>query len=373
VTHTLPSPVESDTELSTPTERTIPARNDITDLAGRRPRSQPVAGQPRPSVFHSEGWLQTLRDTYGYEPFFFNGSRSQTDFEGLVFCRVNSWLTGKRLISLPFSDHCAPLVSSGEHLHHLIDALKPLQPVEGWQYLEVRPSDDTFDSVLEASGFIRSQDYLLHVVHLDASLEKLFKRFHKSSVQYRVRRAERLGLVCETGRSTKLLDDFYAMMCDTRKRQGLPPQPYVWFKNLIRCMGEEGLEIRVAYKNSIPVAAILNLKAYGTVCYKYSCSDIRHKSLNATCLLIWQTIQDAKRRGDWVLDLGRSEVDNPGLIRFKSNWAGAPTPLKYWRYPPPRPSRIPGHWKMTAARRIFSHTPQPVLNLAGRILYKHIG
>jgi hypothetical protein len=34
----------------------------------------------------------------------------------LVFCRVRSWLTGRRSISLPFSDHCEPLVESHEAL-----------------------------------------------------------------------------------------------------------------------------------------------------------------------------------------------------------------------------------------------------------------
>ena len=28
---------------------------------------------------------------------------------GFLFCRVESWLTGRRLVSLPFSDHCEPL------------------------------------------------------------------------------------------------------------------------------------------------------------------------------------------------------------------------------------------------------------------------
>src|SRR5260370_39896401 len=28
---------------------------------------------------------------------------------GIVLCRVESWLTGCRLVSLPFSDHCQPI------------------------------------------------------------------------------------------------------------------------------------------------------------------------------------------------------------------------------------------------------------------------
>ncbi len=145
-------------------------------------------------------------------------------------------------------------------------------------------------------------------------------------------------------------------------------------------MGKDGIDIRVAYKDQRPVAAVLNIKAFGHVCYKYSCSDLHFKSMNATCLLLWQTIQDACRDGFETLDLGRSAVDNPGLIRFKSNWAGEPTRLTYWRLQAST-SRTPikgldtwlGNWKVTGSRRLVALLPQPVLNRIGSILYKHIG
>ena len=39
--------------------------------------------------------------------------------DGAVFCRVVSWITGTRLVSLPFADHCEPLVRHlGEYLDY---------------------------------------------------------------------------------------------------------------------------------------------------------------------------------------------------------------------------------------------------------------
>jgi GNAT acetyltransferase-like protein len=332
---------------------------------------------PCASVFHSPGWLQALRDTYGYESSLFRGDRpGLSTASGIVLSRVRSWLTGDRLISLPFSDHCSPLVSGPAELQSLIADLKPLVSVEDWSYIEIRPIDKAFDDVLQAAGFQRSDEHVLHRLQLDAPADALFRRFHKSSVQYRVRRAERLGMVCEVGRSPKLIRDFFHLMAITRRRQGLPPQPYAWFENLARCMGEDGIDIRVAYKDDRPVAAVLNLKAFAHVCYKYSCSDLRFKSMNATCLLLWQTIQDACRDGAQVLDFGRSAIDNPGLIRFKSNWAGEPTRLTYWRFRSASSRsrrRVFGHWKVTSSSRFLGALPQPILNRIGAILYKHIG
>ena len=57
---------------------------------------------PCASVFHTPGWLEALRRTYGYEPIAYTSSPYGGEIRnGLVFCRIDSWLTGRRLVSLP--------------------------------------------------------------------------------------------------------------------------------------------------------------------------------------------------------------------------------------------------------------------------------
>src|ERR1700733_3920504 len=80
-----------------------------------------AASHPSASVFHSVGWLNALQKTYGYEPLVYTNSPEHTPLSnGIIFCRVKSWLTGRRLVSLPFSDHCEPLVDSVEELNELL-------------------------------------------------------------------------------------------------------------------------------------------------------------------------------------------------------------------------------------------------------------
>jgi hypothetical protein len=57
---------------------------------------------------------------------------------GVVFCRVKSRVTGRRLISLPFSDHCEPLCDSTEDLNFIIRYLQTMLKPQRWKYLEVR-------------------------------------------------------------------------------------------------------------------------------------------------------------------------------------------------------------------------------------------
>src|ERR1700690_2299185 len=97
-----------------------------------------VERHPRASIFHTVGWLKALRKTYGYEPVAFTTSPPTGHLEnGLVFCRINSWLTGRRLVSLPFSDHCEPLVSNRDELNLLIKYLRQDRGRHDWEYIEL--------------------------------------------------------------------------------------------------------------------------------------------------------------------------------------------------------------------------------------------
>src|SRR5215813_14037054 len=72
---------------------------------------------PRASAFHCRGWLQALARTYGYEPFVLTTTPPDEPLKnGIVLCRISSWITGRRLVSLPFADHCEPLLDHPEEL-----------------------------------------------------------------------------------------------------------------------------------------------------------------------------------------------------------------------------------------------------------------
>ena len=79
---------------------------------------------PRASVFHTQGWLEALRRTYGYTPILFATSPPDEALaNGMVFCKVDSWVTGKRLVSLPFSDHSEPQVNNEKELLAILGSL----------------------------------------------------------------------------------------------------------------------------------------------------------------------------------------------------------------------------------------------------------
>lgn len=332
-----------------------------------------VQRHPQASVFHTVGWLQALRHTYGYETVAFTTSPPSGDLQnGLVFCHVNSWLTGHRLVSLPFSDHCEPLCDSAEELSFLVRYLQSATERQGWKYLEMRPIDEDFAQNHEKGRFAVASKYFFHSMSLCPDLNQLFRGLDKDSVQRRIGRAERAGLEEKCGRSEELLKAFYSLFIATRSRHHLPPTPYIWFQNLIKYLGD-ALEIRLASKEGIPVSSILTLRFKDTLYYKYGCSDVRFNSLGATPWLLWRAIAAAKPDGATLFDLGRTEEDNSGLLAFKNHWDPRPRQLLYWRYPETPFLDAPGRWKTRVAKGAFSVMPLGVLKVAGRLLYRHIG
>jgi hypothetical protein len=332
-----------------------------------------VQRHPKASVFHTVGWLEALKSTYGYEPVAFTTSPPAAELKnGLVFCRIKSWLTGSRLVSLPFSDHCEPLCDSPEDFDFLIRYLQAALERENWRYLEVRSISRNLGQTNDSNGTPPPTTYLLHVVDLHPDLNDVFRRLDKDSVQRRIRRAEHAGLIEKSGTSEELLGEFYELFRITRGRHQLPPTPYAWFRNLIHCQGH-GVEIRVAHHERKPIAAILTLRFRDVLYYKYGCSDTRFNSLGATPWLLWNAIAAAKISGATSFDMGRTQADHLGLLTFKNHWVSQPQPLVYWSFPTVSALDSVGGWRLKVAQGFFSHMPERLLEVTGRTIYRHIG
>jgi hypothetical protein len=332
-----------------------------------------IERHPHASIFHHVGWLAALKQSYGYEPVVFTTSPPKHDLEnGLLFCRIRSWVTGSRIVSLPFSDHCAPLCNPDENFDSLLCHLQTARAARGWKYVEIRLKNESFWDTVKQLEFKLTAKYLLHRFDLEPAVEEIFRRLDKSSAQRRVRHAERVGVVEVCGNSQELVRDFYRLLIRTRARHNIPPQPFAWFRNLLKCMGEAA-DLRLAYMKDVPVAAVLVLHFKGTSYYKYGCSDERFHKLGAIPFLLWRAIVKAKSIGSKTFELGRTGEDNHGLIGFKNHWTPISESLTYWTFPSGRSIPFIKDWKQRMAKRVCAHMPNRLLTVVGTLLYRHIG
>ncbi|MGB2677973.1 MAG: GNAT family N-acetyltransferase [Candidatus Acidiferrum sp.] len=321
------------------------------------------------SVFHSLPWLEAIQRTYGYTPVVYTTSPPSSPLSnGIVLCQIHSWLTGHRMVSVPFSDHCEPLLDGPSAAAAIAEELKKAVDVGKWKYIELRPRTE----LPTVDGAVKFPDCYLHMLDLRPATDELLRRTHKTGVQHPIRRAEREGLVYEYGNSEPLLNAFYRLMIKTRRRHQLPPPPIQWFRNLAACMRER-LQIRVAFKDGEETASILTLQHKDVVVYKYSCSDKTFSNLGGTPFLLWKTIVEAKAAGLTCLDLGRSDADNSGLIAFKDRWGAKSSKLTYLRWSRKQVPDVAGRRSSGVINLLFAMMPDAALQVAGRILYRHVG
>lgn len=333
--------------------------------------SKLVDRHPAASVFHTAEWLQALRRTYRYVPSVLTTTQPGTcDLEnGLVFCRVHSWVTGCRLVSLPFSDHCEPLIDEGEDAKALIAAWQEIARTENCDYIELRPASQSISGVGKAES---PETFFLDRIDLRKGCDEVYGRLHRDCVRRRIRHAEREGVIVTVSNDQTSVGDFYRLVVETRRRQGLLPQPIEWFRNLMTAMPDRAA-IRLAWHNRRPIAGILTLRHRKCMYYKYGASVSELNKLGGMPYLLWSAIKEACNMGLDTFDLGRSEVGNPGLVTFKDRWGAERSTVNYlrWSSKPRRPFSE-ASWKTRLLGSVCRHMPDACLSIAGDLVYPHI-
>jgi Acetyltransferase (GNAT) domain len=329
-----------------------------------------LSRHPDASVFHTRAWSEALRRTYDYSSWGFTTSHVGDALKNaVVLSKVKSWITGSRLVSVAFADACQPLVNSAQELEEIVGAIQKSCQEERYKYVEFRWI--TAGPVENATnGLNADTSYAYHTIDLRPELKAIFRSFHKSCIQRKIRRAETEQLEYEVGSSDDMLREFYRLLILTRRRHGVPPQPFVWFRNLRDCFGSN-FQIRIAMKDRRPIASILTLQCKQRLVYKYGCSDVRFHHLGPMPWLFWQAIQEAKAQALDELDLGRSDTTDHGLIAFKNHLGASQSVLTNYRYPRKKAT------ENSSTRRLkvksFEYLPASVLRVAGSVLYRHMG
>lgn len=319
------------------------------------------------SFFHSSAWARVLRGAYGYKPcYFVNGGKSS--FSILIpMMEVNSVLTRKRGVSLPFSDYCEGLVTAGGNREEILETVAAHGRRQGWKYIEFRGG----------AGF-RDRDafayYYSHRLDLSPGSDRLFASL-SGAARRAVRKAAREGVRVEVGRSLSALREFHRLNRMTRREHGLPPQPFRFFLQVHRHVIEQGKGFTMlSYIDDEPIAGAVFFHIGDRVIFKYGASDRNRLHLRANNLLMWEAIQWAADAGFRSFCFGRTEPDNDGLRRFKSGWGAEEGVIRYYRYDLGKNefcTMPPGD--MNLHRQIFKKMPIPILNMIGRLFYRHMG
>jgi CelD/BcsL family acetyltransferase involved in cellulose biosynthesis len=344
--------------------RTAPPIDPISDPAWLAL----IEGSPSATIFHHPRWLQLLHSQYGYELYACCVENGHEIEAGLPIARIASRLTGRRLVSLPFSDVCAPVLAPGA------DPSAPAALGEALAGEHQRTGLDLtvhapISSAPEAFVQHRFFQHLLPLADDPAEVERLYS---KSQVKRGIKKARREGLRAERRTDAEALDAFYSLHLRTRRKLGVPTQP----KRFIRRFGElfdAGLGfVELIVDDDRPIAAAVFLTFNGTVTYKYGASDARELGKRPNNLLFSEVIRWACESGFHTLDFGRTDIDNEGLRAFKRSWGAREDELSYTYFADREPSPEPQlRDRMMAAT--IKRSPPGISRLVGETLYRHFG
>ena len=316
-------------------------------------------------VFHSRAWIKTLVESYGFEPVCLTRTCDQT-FDVLIpLIQAQSWATARRGVSLPFSDYCQwllPEKDQGSVFLQIYDEGRR----RGWRYLETRNGMHWPES---APAFERVWHHELTLTPLPGTLWNGLT----PSVRTALRKAQKAGVEVRFTRDLSDLRIFYELHSLTRRNQGIPPQPWMFFKNLYRNVIAPGLgEIGIAHQKGVPLATALYLYFGHSALYKYGASAPHLLTFRGNNALMWEAITRCAQNGFTQLSLGRTDLANEGLRRYKLGWGCRESPLDYFRYDyrlgtfltkPGSPPQWP--------HRVIRNSPLLLVKLAGKLLYPH--
>ena len=320
------------------------------------------------SFFHSVAWSKVLNNAYGYKPYYFV-SGNEKKFSTLIpLMQIDSILTGRRGISLPFSDFCEPIINGTGNIEEIFNSIKAFAKKCGWKYIQFRGGQKLFRNCISSSCFYH------HYLHLTTDEEKLTSGFSKVTNR-NIRKAIREGLETKISYSYDAVKEFYNLNCYTRKKHGLPSQPLYFFNELFDQIisHKKGLVMLAMKENEILAGAVF-LHLGRKAVFKYGASKQKFLHLRPNNLIMCDAIKWYAKNGYRMLSFGRTSFDNQGLRRFKCGWGTEEQLINYYRYNSAKDKfEIDQNLSFYWLNKVLKKLPLPILKAIGFVLYRHIG
>jgi len=305
-------------------------------------------------LYLSELWIELLARAYRLPMSLATIQESGKAIAACVFARSRGPLN-RRFISLPFSDSGALVARDDEAASALLGSLS--RDGTGAASYEIR-------GVRAPAPWQTIECFVDYALDLGRPLAAI-ERGLDSNFRRNLRRAASQGIEIDTGDTVELMSRFCTMQLESRHHLGLPAQPWRFFKSVQELFAPgRDLDIRIARQSGHDVASAVFLRQNDRLYYKWGARRPGQDS-SANHLLFWNAIQDFASRAR-LLDLGRTDVRNAGLIRFKRGLGATSTFLPVSFYP-----RAPAHVSaevLTGARKLMAGVWRKLPISAARIL-----
>jgi FemAB-related protein (PEP-CTERM system-associated) len=349
--------------------------NTIELLPAPARLSATLEQQAQDVFYYQPAWIRLITSMYGYSVEWLTTTNQDGRITGLLpLCLLSSPLTGKRVVTLPFSDHCPLLAEDEASANDLIDQAIRRAKAQKARYLELRTGGN---AVLAARADLTQSDlYVRWALPLAADPDALWSSFRKP-IQRQIKKSQNQGVQVRLAQRREEVEHYYRLHLQTRsKKHGMPAQPRQYFYGLWDAFAAQGgVQVLLAEYEGSVIASMILLASGATVRYAYGASDETYLHLAPNNLLMWKAIEWGCQQGYQTLDMGRTACENEGLMEFKRRWGAIKEPLPYYYYP-----QVDGLVSTSEQSRKFQllttcwrQLPLQVSGPLGGRLYKHLG
>jgi hypothetical protein len=319
------------------------------------------------AFFHSASWARVLHDTYGHAPHYFCAANDEQLFSVLPVMEVNSPFTGRRGVGLPFTDECPFLSDSSVAAEEACQAVLSFGRIRKWKYVEFRGVKNLSKTASPSLSFFG------HVLRLSDGEDRMFSRL-ESRVRRGIRKAERSNVRIEISQTMESVRAFYSLHCKTRRRHGLPPQSFSFFRSIFRNVLSKNLGFVVLGSfQEKPIVAAVFFHLGDKAIYKFGASESAFNRLCGNNLIMWEAIKWYSAKGFALLHFGRSSIANEGLRQFKLSFGTEEHKIDYFRYDFRQEAFVTDRDKVFGwFNGVFRLMPMPLSRIFGILLYRHL-
>jgi len=337
-----------------------------------------VQNHPFGWIVHLSGWKTVIESSFPHIKGHYLALIDTTDNEiraALPLFEVRSWLTGNRMVSIPFATISDPLINTSYEMEKLFEHAIELMNSLEIPSIEIRSLMSSLlinDKRLERLCFFKH-----HFIELKGNLEDLHKAFHPNHVKRGIKRAIKSNLSFRSAENEEDLLGFYKLYAKTRKKHGLPPQPFIFIKMLWDIFfPSKNFQLLFAEKDGQALAAMILFKFKGRVSVDFQVSDETYLEFRPNHFLYWEAIKLTYSEGFKIFDFGRTSPNNEGLMQFKSYWGTEVVDLPQFFYPKEVSNKYL-EWETSTGykfiQKLCKNSPEPIFQLLARLCYRHLG
>lgn len=327
------------------------------------------------SFYYNQRWLDLITTLYGYHLI----PLTVTDADGQVtgflpLCAISSPLTGRRLVSLPFSDHCPLLATDAQTANALIEQAITLAKKQKVRYLELRTGTNEY--LANHKDLEQADLYVRWLLPLNSNTQTVWSLLRKP-IQHQIKKSRKMGVTVRIAEQRAEVEHYYKLHLQTRsKKHGMPSQPASFFYSLWDHFAADNImKILLAEHEGNVIAGMVILASGTTIRYAYGASDERFLHLSPNNLLMWHAIEWGCQQGYQTLDMGRTAQENEGLMEYKRRWGAQQEALCYYYYPATAglASTSEHSPKFRLLTNAWRRLPISITRPLSSLLYRHLG